>query len=163
MRLQSQLLSEKRFDEHLDPIPFSGSNNSSQRIRWIGDSGHAPPPPTCWIYSPSTPIALLGYEPVIIYSLTGRPRGTISWKVTNRMKKLLPLLLTCVSVLTTLTVLAPRAMANQDCNGNCWDALVSCLGHAPSHRAVLLLLQFGVRTSAMKDRGIHLIRRDSAK
>jgi hypothetical protein len=24
MGLQSQLLSEKRFDEHLDPLPFSG-------------------------------------------------------------------------------------------------------------------------------------------
>jgi len=24
MRLQSQLLSEKRFDEHLDPLPFGG-------------------------------------------------------------------------------------------------------------------------------------------
>src|SRR5258705_300567 len=38
MRLQSQLLSEKRFDEHLDPLPFDGYNNSPQKIRCFEDS-----------------------------------------------------------------------------------------------------------------------------
>ena len=38
MRLQSQLLSEKRFDEHLDPLPFDGYNNSPQKIRCLEDS-----------------------------------------------------------------------------------------------------------------------------
>jgi hypothetical protein len=39
MRLQSQLLSKKRFDQHLDPSFRWLQHNSPQKIRRIEDSG----------------------------------------------------------------------------------------------------------------------------
>jgi hypothetical protein len=53
MRLQSKLPSENRFDEHLDPLPFGGCQNSPQEVRCIGDSVPPTTLETCCIQNTS--------------------------------------------------------------------------------------------------------------
>jgi hypothetical protein len=63
MGLQSELLSDERFDPHLDHLPFQGVNKQPSKD-WMNrgfTAGRSPP--TCCIQNPSTAITLFGEEP----------------------------------------------------------------------------------------------------
>src|SRR5271157_3694730 len=63
MRLQSQLLSDKRLDEHLD-LPFEGcEQHPSKGLDVFGIHAKPSPTPTRCIQNASTSITLLGQQP----------------------------------------------------------------------------------------------------
>lgn len=85
MGFQSELLSDKRLDEHLESDPFIvGPEEHNNEIGKRCSFHHCPPATSC-IYGASPPITVLGHEPTIRASKVGGAKLVVVFsKSTNR-------------------------------------------------------------------------------